>query len=206
VINSTYKLVLKADRLSKDITRTDTKVVLHRRGEVLTEINLRFGSPTSPPPPPEIIVAVKGTIKTTNHDREGRFCILNLRGPGENDVVWSHRFPEYPVWEDRHSEPFAFDKLSIAPPANMRFLVILTQEGASERSILRCFDVDVEFITNRGNKIRFSKTDLQLRTDNDHKTVAILVDLKSPPLLPLLPMGTRHAAPDAGRMFALRAS
>ena len=114
----------------------------------------------SDPTPPEKIVSISGNIKTTNQDREGGICILELRDGSRK--IWEHRFPEKPVWKDRYSQPFAWDNLNIAVPANPRLLVILTQKDAQERNILWRFDVNTEMRTNQGRSFRFNQTGLEL--------------------------------------------
>jgi hypothetical protein len=113
------------------------------------------------PPPPEKILSVTGNIRTTNQDREGGFCILELKDGAT--TIWRYQFPEYPTWGDGHSQPFAFDNINVNAPAAPQFLITLTQAGARERNILWRFEAKAEFRTDRGNTIRFDQTGLSLR-------------------------------------------
>ena len=161
---------------------------------------------TSPPPPPEKIVSVSGVVKTTNQDREGGFCSIELWDGGT--LLWRHIWKEKPPWGDGHSEPFAFDNLKgpgdtprlevlnfpfpglkrmvwdttgnkdILVPENPRLLIILSQEWAEERNILWRFEAKAQFRTDRGNVIMFDQTGLELHCgDGRPPTVSTPVNL-----------------------------
>lgn len=123
--------------------------------------------------PAERVVSSVGSIMTTDQDREGAFCILKLRdGPQE---LWSHTYPEKPVWND-HTSVDANFAVDAALPANPVLEVILSQEGAEERNILWRFSCNVVFQTSRGRSISFGAANQRLNCgDGNPATVSISI-------------------------------
>lgn len=134
---------------------------------------MEIGITDSDPVIPERLKTVVGHLKTTNQDREGGICSIELfDGP---NVLWKHTFPEYPTWGDGHTQPFTFS-IDTRLPSAPQFRVVLTQDGAKECNILWRFEARAEIRGDKSTTLLFDQGGLQLRCgDENPATVATTV-------------------------------